>query len=164
MGSRQPDADGYRPNVGVVLANNEGQVLWARRHGDRGWQFPQGGIDQGESPTDALFRELTEEVGLAQDKVQLVASTSGWLRYKVPGHNLPVASRRQGFIGQKQRWFLLKLIGDEADIRLDTTVNPEFDRWRWVSYWYPLNKVVYFKQEVYRLALKHLATEISWVN
>ena len=79
------DKDGFRANVGIVVANDRGQVLWARRVGGRdAWQFPQGGINRGESPEDALYRELFEEVGLAGDAVDLLACTLGWLRYRLP--------------------------------------------------------------------------------
>ena len=155
------DSDGFRANVGIVLANDQGQVLWARRVGGRdAWQFPQGGINDGESPEQALYRELHEEVGLAPESVQVLASTRGWLRYRLPkrfirkGQN-PVC------IGQKQKWFLLRMLGDDTDVRLDINEKPEFDRWRWVSYWYPLNQVISFKREVYRRAMKELALPLG---
>lgn len=162
MGHCQIDSNGYRANVGLVLANDKGQVLWARRVGRNGWQFPQGGIHEGESPTDALFRELAEEVGLSKGDVEVVASTSGWLRYRVP-HSKVLSGNRPQIAGQKQKWFLLRLRSAESHIRLNATDAPEFDQWRWVSYWYPLGRVVFFKREVYRHALKQLAPELSWV-
>ena len=155
------DSDGFRANVGIVLANDQGPVLWARRVGGRdAWQSPQGGINDGESPEQALYRELHEEVGLAAESVQVLASTRGWLRYRLPkrfirkGQN-PVC------IGQKQKWFLLRMLGDDTDVRLDINEKPEFDRWRWVSYWYPLNQVISFKREVYRRAMKELALPLG---
>lgn len=150
------DSDGFRPNVGIVLANDHGQVFWARRVGGRNaWQFPQGGIQVGESPEEALYRELHEEVGLGPDTVEVLGSTRGWLRYRLPkryvrkGQN-PVC------IGQKQKWFLLRLLEDDAAVRLDLNDKPEFDSWQWVSYWYPLEQVISFKREVYRRAMKEL--------
>jgi putative (di)nucleoside polyphosphate hydrolase len=149
------DGDGYRPNVGIIVANNHGQVLWARRYGHEAWQFPQGGIIDGESPEQAMYRELREEIGLEPQDVELLAQTKGWLRYRLPKRFIR-NDKPPLCIGQKQRWFLLKLIGDETCIKLDIQKPAEFDRWQWVSYWYPLDQVVSFKREVYRKALKEL--------
>jgi putative (di)nucleoside polyphosphate hydrolase len=149
------DSDGYRPNVGIILCNGEGRLLWARRIGQDAWQFPQGGIKAHEQPMDALFRELREEVGLEQSDVEVIGSTRGWLRYRLPKRYL----RRDTSplcIGQKQLWFLLRLVGDETNVRLDLCDQPEFDGWRWVDYWYPLKEVVSFKRDVYRNALREL--------
>lgn len=149
------DADGFRANVGIILANTYGQVLWAKRVGHDAWQFPQGGIDYGESPVDAMYRELWEEVGLYPEHVKVLAMTQHWLRYRLPKRYV-----RQGqfplCIGQKQKWFLLQL--DEVNIRhiRFDTAKPEFDHWEWVSYWYPLGQVVAFKRGVYRRALYEL--------
>ena len=155
------DSDGFRANVGIVLANDRGQVLWARRVGGRdAWQFPQGGINAGESPEEALYRELHEEVGLLPQQVEVLGATRGWLRYRLPkrfirkGQN-PVC------IGQKQKWFLLRMLEDDKAVKLDLNAKPEFDYWRWVSYWYPLNQVISFKREVYRRAMKELALPLG---
>ena len=153
------DSDGYRPNVGIVLTNTSGQVLWARRIGQDAWQFPQGGIRQYETPIEALYRELKEEVGLEETDVDVLACTRGWLKYRLPKrmirHNtLPIC------VGQKQKWFLLRLTTDETHITFDASDDPEFDGWDWVSYWYPLSKVVSFKRDVYRQALTELAPRI----
>jgi putative (di)nucleoside polyphosphate hydrolase len=151
------DKDGFRPNVGIVLANDHGQVLWARRVGGRdAWQFPQGGINRGESAEDALYRELEEEVGLSQDAVEVLGVTRGWLRYKLP-RRFVRKGQKPLCIGQKQKWFLLRMLEDDAAVRLDLNAKPEFDHWQWVSYWYPLNQVIAFKREVYRRAMKELA-------
>ena len=151
------DKDGFRPNVGIVLANDHGQVLWARRVGGRdAWQFPQGGINRGESAEDALYRELEEEVGLSQDAVEVLGVTRGWLRYKLPRRFIR-KGQKPVCIGQKQKWFLLRMLEDDAAVRLDLNAKPEFDHWQWVSYWYPLNQVIAFKREVYRRAMKELA-------
>ncbi len=154
---QQIDKDGYRRNVGIIVCNNLQQVLWARRTRHDGWQFPQGGIQARESPLDAALRELHEEIGLESGDVKLLGSTENWLRYDVPyaskfrGH-----SRTRKFRGQKQRWFLFHLIGNESSVKLDTTRNPEFDRWQWVDYWRPLKQIVEFKRGVYRKALTEL--------
>ena len=151
------DRDGYRPNVGIVVQNDQGQVLWARRVGGHdSWQFPQGGILRGESAEDALFRELHEEVGLSDGSVEIRARTNGWLRYRLPNH-LRRRNSTPRFLGQKQRWFLLHLVEGDDSVRMDCTEKPEFDHWRWVSYWYPVGQVVAFKRDVYRRALKELA-------
>ncbi len=151
------DSDGFRPNVGIILVNTRGQLLWARRvKGQNAWQFPQGGISENESPEQALYRELYEEVGLAKEQVSIIASTRGWLRYRLPKHFLRKQSKPL-CIGQKQKWFLLQYHGDDAAICLDKTKDVEFDAWCWVSYWYPVDKVIAFKRDVYRRALKELA-------
>ncbi|WIO74447.1 RNA pyrophosphohydrolase [Porticoccaceae bacterium LTM1] len=150
------DRDGFRPNVGIVICNDQGQLLWAKRVGQDAWQFPQGGVDRGESPEQALYRELYEEVGLTEADVEILASTRGWLRYKLPKKYIRRNSKPL-CIGQKQKWFLLKLTGDEQQIRFDCGHKAEFDGWKWVNYWYPVDKVVDFKRDVYRRALKELA-------
>ncbi len=150
------DAEGFRSNVGIILCNSKGKLLWARRIGQNGWQFPQGGINRDETPEEALYRELMEEVGLHQSHVEIIGCTQNWLRYRLPKrfirHDLaPVC------IGQKQRWFLLRLNCDDARVKLDMTDKPEFDQWKWVSYWHPLKEVVAFKRKVYKSALNELA-------
>jgi len=150
------DADGFRANVGMIVARENGDVLWARCLRNRGWQFPQGGIDIGETPEEALYRELHEEVGLGADDIEIVGRTHGWLRYRLP----PRYQRRRAnprCIGQKQVWFLLQLRVDETAIRLDAVDHPEFDHWRWVSWWHPLSDIIFFKRKVYERALTELA-------
>jgi putative (di)nucleoside polyphosphate hydrolase len=130
--------------------------------GQDAWQFPQGGVNPDETAEQAMFRELWEEVGLHEQDVELIASTNSWLRYKLPRrmvrrYSQPVC------IGQKQKWFLLRLTSDEGRLDLQATDDPEFEGWRWVDYWYPIKHVVYFKKRVYRCALqqlnKHLVAE-----
>ena len=131
------DFDGYRPNVGIVICNRKGQVLWAKRYGQNSWQFPQGGINDNESAEQAMYRELHEEVGLQPKDVKVLYASKHWLRYKLPKRLLRYDSKPV-CIGQKQRWFLLQLVGDEKNINMNTTKSPEFDGWRWVSFWYPV--------------------------
>ena len=155
------DLDGFRPNVGIMLANDRGQLLWARRvGGHNAWQFPQGGISEGESPKQALFRELREEVGLTRDAVEILGSTRGWLRYRLPKRFVR-DGQKPVCIGQKQKWFLLRMLEDDAAVQLDQNEKPEFDHWRWVSYWYPLDQIIPFKREVYRRAMKDLAAPLA---
>ncbi len=153
------DSDGYRPNVGIILANNAGQLLWARRVGGHdAWQFPQGGIQQDEEPETALYRELQEEIGLKATDVHLLGCTKGWLRYRLPERLIRQREDGRTCIGQKQKWFFLQLQAEDSAICFDNSHEvPEFDHWRWVSYWYPIDKVVNFKREVYRKALAELA-------
>lgn len=152
------DERGYRPNVGIVLCNERGQVFWARRCGRDGWQFPQGGIRAHETPEQAMFRELQEEVGLESHLVEMLGRTSDWLRYDIPGEYL----RRSGaFRGQKQVWFLLRLLGRDDDVRLDASHKPEFDDWRWIDYWSAVEHIIDFKRDVYQRALTELEPLLS---
>ena len=152
------DESGFRPNVGIVVTNLDGQVLWGKRvKGRNSWQFPQGGINANESPEEAMYRELREEVGLLPEHVTILGVTKGWLRYRLPAkfirkNESPVC------VGQKQKWFLLKFLGEDADIKVDRFEDQEFDHWAWVSYWFPLSQVVNFKRDVYRKALIQLAS------
>lgn len=151
------DFDGYRPNVGIVICNRKGQVMWAKRYGQNSWQFPQGGINEGETPEQAMYRELYEEVGLQKKDVRLLYTSKQWLRYKLPKRLLRYDSK-PFCIGQKQRWFLLQLTADESAINMNCSKTPEFDGWNWVSFWYPVRQVVSFKRDVYRRAMKEFAT------
>ena len=153
------DSDGFRPNVGIILANTRGQVLWAKRIGQDAWQFPQGGINGDESPEEAMYRELYEEVGLEPEDVRILSCTRGWLRYRLP-RRLVRRDSRPLCIGQKQKWFLLQLVGADERVRVDLSDSPEFDGWRWVSYWFPVGQVVTFKRDVYRRAMKELAPRL----
>ena len=154
------DSNGFRPNVGIILCNGEGKLFWAKRIGQDAWQFPQGGIKRTETPEQALFRELNEEVGLGRDDVEILHQTSDWLRYRLPKnfirqHSGPVC------IGQKQKWFLLALQSDDNSVHLNRTCEPEFDDWCWVNYWHPINQVINFKRDVYRKALTELESALN---
>lgn len=157
------DRDGFRPNVGIILLNARNQVFWGKRLRTHSWQFPQGGIKHGESPEQAMYRELREEVGLKPDHVQIVARTRDWLRYEVPDHFIRKDARGH-YRGQKQIWFLLRLVGHDSDFNLRATDHPEFDAWRWNDYWVPLEVVIEFKRNVYAMALTELARFLPRVN
>jgi len=150
------DSDGFRANVGIVLMRGTGEVFLGRRTGGRGWQFPQGGMREGESPEQALYRELHEEIGLTSADVQLLARTERWLRYRLPSRYVR-RNRHPVCVGQKQCWFLLSLERESASFAFDSTSEPEFDEWRWTSYWEPVREVIYFKRAVYVKALEELA-------
>jgi putative (di)nucleoside polyphosphate hydrolase len=159
------DREGYRPNVGIVLLNARNEVFWGKRVGQHSWQFPQGGIQHGESPEQAMYRELHEEVGLLPQHVQIIGRTRDWLRYDVPEEYLrrqnSARTHRAAYRGQKQIWFLLRLVGLDSDIQLRASEHPEFDAWRWVPFWIQLDTVIDFKREVYQMALSELAHYLS---
>lgn len=150
------DREGYRPNVGIILLNQRNQVFWGKRLRTHSWQFPQGGIKHGETPEQAMYRELHEEVGLTMEHVRILARTRDWLRYEVPDRFIRREARGH-YRGQKQIWFLLQLIGRDSDMNLRATDHPEFDAWRWNEYWIPLDVVIEFKRDVYQLALTELS-------
>ncbi|MCX7932354.1 MAG: RNA pyrophosphohydrolase, partial [Rhodovarius sp.] len=127
----------YRPNVGAVLFNPAGLVLVARRAdlpnaegAPGGWQLPQGGMDPEEDPRIAVLRELKEEIGT--DRAEIIGEYPGWLTYDLPPHLLGKALGGR-WRGQRQKWFALRFLGEDADIRLDLDPHPEFDAWRWVE-------------------------------
>ncbi len=149
------DSEGYRYNVGIVLCNAEGRLFWARRAGMDSWQFPQGGIKKNENPDQAMFRELYEEIGLTAEHVAVIGRTRNWLHYDLPEryirkHSYPVC------VGQKQLWYILRMNSSERCVRFDCSEKPEFDGWRWVDFWAPVDEVVFFKRDVYRQALSEL--------
>ncbi len=155
------DKDGYRLNVGIILVNDEGLVFWARRIGQRnGWQFPQGGMQRYETPTQTMYRELKEETGLSQHDVKILSVSKRWLYYRLPKKHLrhhikPLC------IGQKQKWFLLQLVSSEKNINFNTTDSPEFNDWQWVEPSHPLTEVIHFKKRVYKLALEEFEPMIE---
>lgn len=149
------DAEGFRANVGIMLSNGRGELLWAKRTGMNAWQFPQGGIRPRESVERAMFRELREEIGLLPEHVAVLGCTQDWLRYRLPD-SLVRRNSTPVCVGQKQIWYLLRLEGSDELVRLDHSRKPEFDHWRWVEFWKPAEEVVAFKQQVYREALQEL--------
>ena len=159
MGNDWIDAEGFRANVGIILANSSGKLLLGGRARSKGWQFPQGGMLVGEDAVDAMYRELHEEIGLSRDDVELLGETQDWLRYRLPRkfvrHNSEPLC-----IGQKQRWFMLRLMSSPSNVRFDLSAEPEFDRARWVDFWRPVNEVIYFKRRVYARALYELGSTV----
>ena len=159
MSNDHIDSEGFRANVGIILCNDAGELMLAGRVGSKGWQFPQGGMLRDESPEEAMFRELYEEVGLQTEDVEILGATDDWLRYRLPDKFVRRGSKPL-CIGQKQRWFILKLLASEERLRFDQSDTPEFDRWRWVEFWRPVNEVIYFKRRVYAQALHELGPHI----
>jgi putative (di)nucleoside polyphosphate hydrolase len=150
------DTEGFRANVGIVLMRGDGSVLLGRRSRGGGWQFPQGGMQTGEAPEQSLFRELHEEIGLTAADVELVGATHDWIRYRLPARyvrrdQLPLC------IGQKQRWFLLRLRDEATKFAFTSTAEPEFDQCRWSGWWEPVREVIFFKRPVYVQMLTELA-------
>lgn len=154
------DEQGYRPNVGIVLCNRNNQVFWARRCAQNGWQFPQGGIRPNESVAAAMYRELREEIGLTPSHVDVLGCTHDWLHYDIP-EDFRRRNPQSAFRGQKQIWYLLRLLGRDEDVRLDLCARPEFDAWRWIEYWSVLEHIINFKREVYQRALAELEPLLS---
>ncbi len=147
------DEEGYRANVGIILINpGATRVFWARRIRQKSWQFPQGGLNLSDQALSAMYRELYEEIGLLPQDVEVISATKGWFKYRLPPHL--IRSKTPLYVGQKQKWFLLKLLASEDKINFNTTNDPEFDGWNWIEYWQPLNQVISFKRHVYRKALE----------
>ena len=151
----------YRPCVGAVLFNREGLVLVARRANfpnaegaAGGWQLPQGGIDGAEDPRVAIFRELEEEIGTA--RAEIIGEHPDWLTYDLPPALIGRALHGQ-FKGQRQRWFALRFLGDDADIRLDLDPHPEFDAWRWAPLAELPGLAVEFKRPIYEVLARDFA-------
>jgi putative (di)nucleoside polyphosphate hydrolase len=148
----------YRHGVGLVLFNPAGLVFVGRRvdAGDDAWQFPQGGIDDGEEPRAAALRELREEIG--SDRAQIIAETPDWLTYDLPAAIVPKVWKGR-YRGQRQKWFALRFLGSDEDIELDGE-HPEFDAWRWVRLADTPGLIVPFKRAIYLQvvdAFRHLA-------
>ena len=149
----------YRKNVGMVLINAQGHIFAGKRidNNTGAWQMPQGGIDDGETPEVAAYRELSEESGINPSNARLLSSTVGWLSYDIPVELIPQLWSGQ-FRGQKQKWFAFAFLGKDSDINI-ATEEPEFSEWAWKSKDDLLSSIVPFKVEVYQkvfLELGHL--------
>jgi len=148
----------YRPNVGIIIFNRDGKILWCKRKQGDGWQFPQGGIDKGESPLEALYRETYEEVGLKKHQIKIVRENERWIGYDVPKDRVPkyFSFKNRRFKGQTQKWFLAEFLGNNEDINLSVHSQIEFSEWTWSSYWHPITGGIEFKRDAYRKALNDL--------
>ncbi len=154
------DREGFRPNDSIILLNQNNEVWWGKRVREHSWQFPQGGIKHGETPEQAMYRELQEEVGLRAEHVKIIGRTRDWLRYEVPDHFIRREVRGH-YRGQKQIWFLLRMVGRDCDVNLRVSDHPEFDAWRWHDYWVPMDVVIEFKRDVYMRALQELSRYLT---
>jgi len=154
------DKNGYRANVGIVLMNQQKELFFAKRRYQSGWQFPQGGIRLGETPETAMYRELLEEIGLTKNDTELLSESSHWYQYKIPKKNLRKLKKgKPRVIGQRQKWFLLKLTSsDEAINLIYHSKFQEFDNWKWVDPALPPMQVIGFKQQVYEQVLTEFQT------
>ena len=144
----------YRSNVGIMMVNEKGYVFVGQRldNNQNAWQMPQGGIDAGEDPETAAYRELLEETSVKKQDVGFVASSSQWLSYDLPEDLIPSLWNGK-FRGQKQKWFLFKFLGEDGDINI-ATEHPEFSKWKWISKENLLKEIVPFKKSVYENVLK----------
>jgi putative (di)nucleoside polyphosphate hydrolase len=145
----------YRLNVGLIIVNNYGKVLICKRKNSNQWQFPQGGIDKGESPIEAAKREIFEEVGIKPSKIKVLGKIKDWVKYEIPKELAKKSFKKKGIVGQKQKWFIFK-VKSEACISFVNDPDNEFDDFAWVSYWRPIALIVSFKKEVYRNVLAEL--------
>ena len=142
--------DGFRANVGIVIFNQKLQVFFAKRRYQSGWQYPQGGIQLGESPKKAMFRELLEETGLDKRSVEIIYVSDHWYDYRIPKKSIRKATNGTTVIGQRQKWFLLKLKGQSSNISLSPSPEKEFDSWKWIAPDLSIKQVIGFKQDVYK--------------
>ena len=136
----------YRKGVGIIIVNAKGQFFLGKRIGAEAWQFPQGGIDEGENPEESLYRELHEETGLIKDKVTIITVSKKWLVYHIP-HVYQRSNKK--YDGAMQKWFLLRLTGTNEDINLNAVNQAEFDAWKWADKKTAINSVIRFKKGVY---------------
>ncbi len=145
----------YRKCVGLVLINRDNLVFLGRRLSlqHRSWQFPQGGIEPGETEEAALYRELREETGLEPGDVELLGQSRGWHSYRIPPRMRNSSKFPSSIVGQRQRWFLLRLLSDDSRIDLNFGESPEFSEWRWVRAEEAVEEIVYFKRSLYRAVI-----------
>jgi|TARA_B100000767_G_scaffold261637_1_gene273451 putative (di)nucleoside polyphosphate hydrolase len=144
----------YRANVGVMVLNKSGDVFVAQRleHYANAWQMPQGGIDPGEAPAEAALRELEEETGINSSKVVILSETQNWISYELPANLIPKLWNGQ-YRGQKQKWFLMRFLGEDTDIDIETE-EPEFSAWKWIAPSALPDAIVPFKRDVYVAVLE----------
>ena len=146
----------YRKCVGIMILNNKKEILVGRRldHPSGFWQMPQGGIDEKENPEEAVWREMMEEIGT--NKAKLIKKSNQWIKYDIPYDTLKTLPWGQKYVGQTQKWFAFKFLGNDSDINVDTK-NPEFSEWRWSHHNLLVENIVPFKREVYSRVLEEFA-------
>ncbi|WP_380054960.1 RNA pyrophosphohydrolase [Falsihalocynthiibacter sp. SS001] len=157
------DTRPYRPCVGVMLVNKDGLIFAGQRNDfakneQPAWQMPQGGVDDGETPQEAVLRELWEETGVPAELVSIEAESQDWLAYDLP---LEISKRlwKGRYRGQKQRWFLMRFNGSDADINIQTE-HPEFSEWRWMNVEELLASIVPFKRALYDQVMEEFADKL----
>jgi putative (di)nucleoside polyphosphate hydrolase len=158
---KDPASLPYRPCVGVMLINDQG-LIWAGQRIDASipaWQMPQGGIDAGEKPRQAAYRELFEETGIAADDVEFIAKTADWLTYDLPPELLGKVWGG-AYRGQRQKWFLLRYLGRDDQINIATD-HPEFGQWKWIGASEMLASIVPFKRTVYQQVIAAFRDHIT---
>ena len=148
----------YRKGVGIIIVNSDLQFFLGKRIGADAWQFPQGGIDEGETPEDALYRELYEETGLESDKIEILDKSKRWLVYHIP-HVFQRSKKR--YDGAMQKWFLLKITGSDSDVNLNATGHAEFDAWKWGDKKTAIKSVIKFKRKVYESILNEFSETLE---
>jgi putative (di)nucleoside polyphosphate hydrolase len=150
----EPDSLPYRPCVGIVLIDARGLVFAGQRidNPSPAWQMPQGGIDDGETPREAAYRELWEETGVTRDKVEFVGKTHGWVTYDLPPELLGKIWGGK-YRGQRQKWFLFRFKGQDADVKI-ASEHPEFSTWRWILVDEMVESIVPFKRAVYEEVIR----------
>jgi putative (di)nucleoside polyphosphate hydrolase len=155
--SSSPEID-YRSCVGLMVLNKSSEIFTAQRldFKSTAWQMPQGGIDVGEEPLEAAFRELEEETSITKDSVKILAVSKSWIKYDLPEDLIPMLWNGK-YRGQRQKWFLLKYFGEDSQIDLNTS-EPEFSCWRWSDKTQLIKSVVVFKKEVYETVLEEFSS------
>ena len=151
---------GYRLNVGLIIINDKGKLLLCKRKGTNNWQFPQGGINKDEAAISAAKREMFEEVGIKFQSTRILGETKTWYKYEVPKTKIKPLFKKRGIVGQKQKWFMLKL-KNPIKVSFDNNPDDEFNDYAWVSYWHPLSKIVSFKKDVYQNVLIELLSKYN---
>ena len=150
----------YRLNVGLIIVNDIGKVLLCKRKDNHKWQFPQGGINKDETAISAAKREMFEEVGIKFQSTIIIGETEDWYKYEVPKTKIKPHFKKRGIVGQKQKWFMLKL-KHPINISFENNPDDEFNDYAWVSYWHPLSKIVSFKKDVYQNVLIELLSKYN---
>lgn len=155
------DALPYRRCVGLVLMNREGLIFAGKRIDNPGdaWQMPQGGIDKGEEPQQAVLRELGEETGIAPERVEVIRERGDWLSYDLPYEIVPKIWKGR-YRGQQQKWFLLRFLGEDHEVRIDGE-HPEFSEWRWLTAHDLVEKIVPFKRQTYEMVFQDFFEEFT---